>query len=109
MAAADVDQKTEINDTQALANLDKEDESLIAYKKSLGILGDQETVIIDEDNPHRLIPTTLGIKWNDADMAEKHVIINLKDPDLSKKVFPVQMGKYFNLSVRFQVQRDMAN
>jgi len=89
--------------TAAILNADKDDEALNKYKASLGIA---ETVIIDENNPNCLIPKTLSIAWCDPANAEHNIVIDMENPDSSTQ-YNVKQGEEFNLSVGFQVQRDM--
>merc|ERR1719412_2313647 len=89
-----------------LQNKDKDDKSLAAYKKSLGLDGDNDK-IFDEKNPNSVILTSFKVLVPGREGGN----IEIKPADLQegKTAFILKEGCNYQIQINFQVQRNIVS
>lgn len=88
-----------------IVEADKEDESLQKYKEALLGQAVKESVIVDTNNPNRVIVKNLALVVD----GRPDVVLDLTDDleNLKKKVFMVKEGIQYRIRIDFFVQREI--
>jgi len=89
---------------QEILETDKEDESLVKYKASLGLGKDAVAVIIDASNPKNVLVRKLVLVVE----GRPDVVMDLSEANsLEKKTFTIKEGCQYRLRIEFHIQREI--
>jgi len=89
---------------QEILEADKEDESLVKYKESLGLGKAATGIVIDASNPKNVLVRKLVLVVE----GRPDVVMDLGEvTSVEKKTFTIKEGCHYRLRVEFHVQREI--